>query len=97
MQRSAEEVELRCKPVINNSDIIRLIDTGTSPTAVHQLILTETKDEDTAKAARWLAILKRDYPDRYRKLIQPVLSHVTNDTAQKGQVDENRICTKPTI
>jgi len=51
-----------------------------------------TGNDETAKAARWLGVLRRDYPDRYAELTHNILCHVPRNTARKGEKDEKGVC-----
>lgn len=67
MARSLEEVKARCKVILSDEIIINLVDKSSSPTAAYEMIMAETGDQASAKAGRWLAILRRDYLDDYQK------------------------------
>ncbi len=83
MQRSAEEIKARCAHILNNKNIVNFVEKSSSPSAAYEIIFVNTKDTSKAKAGRWLAILRRDHPTEYRKLITPTkFSHVNNDKAQ---------------
>ena len=71
MQRSAEEIKARCACVLDNKSIIALVEASSSPSAAYKMVFAETKIISRAKAGRWLAVLRRDYPVEYRKLVQP--------------------------
>lgn len=88
MLRSREEIISRCKAILNQPDIVRTVENSSSPTAAYDIVKADTGDDAIAKAARWLGILRRDYPAAYAELTQPTLRHATNGTAQKGQGDE---------
>jgi hypothetical protein len=88
MQRSADEIKARCACVLNNKSVVALVEASSSPSAAYEMVFAETKDISRAKAGRWLAVLRRDYPAEYRKLVPTKPSHVGNDTAQKGK-EEN--------
>ena len=88
--RTAEEVMMRCKLILDQSDIVLLIDKSSSPTAGYDMVMDTTHNDEIAKAARWLGVLRRDYPDRYAKLTHNTLSHVQRNTARKGERDEKR-------
>jgi len=88
MQRSAEEIKARCACVLNNKGIVTLVEASSSPSAAYEMVFAETKDISKAKAGRWLAVLRRDYPLEYHKLVPTKSSHVSNGTAQKGK-EEN--------
>jgi len=62
--RTAEEVMMRCKLILDQPDIVLLVDKSSSPTAAYDMIIDATHDHETAKAARWLGVLCRDYPDQ---------------------------------
>ena len=85
MQRSSEEIKARCACVLKNKSIVALVEASSSPSAAYEMVFTETKDVSMAKAGRWLAVLRRDFPDDFRKLNLTILRHVSNDTAQKGK------------
>jgi hypothetical protein len=89
MQRSAEEIKARCACVLGNKDIVALVEASSSPSAAYEMVFVKTQDISKAKAGRWLAVLRRDYPVEYRKLVPIKLSHVSNDKAQKGK-EESR-------
>lgn len=82
MQRSAEEIKARCACILGNKNIVALVEASSSPSAAYEMVFAETKDISRAKAGRWLAVLRRDYPVEYRKLVPTKPSHVRNDTAQ---------------
>jgi hypothetical protein len=82
MHRSAEEIKARCSSILNNRELVALVEKSSSPSAAYEMVFAETKDILKAKAGRWLAVLRRDYPVEYRKLIPNHTSHVNNDTAQ---------------
>ena len=82
MQRSSEEIKARCACILDNESIVALVGASSSPSAAYEMVFAETKDVSKAKAGRWLAVLRRDYPTEYRKLVPTKPSHVSNDTAQ---------------
>jgi hypothetical protein len=90
--RSAEEVAMRCKPILDRPDIVSLVDKSSSPTATYYMVMGTTKDEEMAKAARWLGVLRRDYPDDYTELTHNILCHVVMNKARKGEKDEKSVC-----
>lgn len=90
--RTAEEVTMRCKLILDQPDIIQLVDKSSSPTAAYDMVMDATRNDETAKAARWLGVLRRDYPDRYAEITRNTLSHVQTNTARKGERDENDVC-----
>lgn len=69
MQRSCEEIKVRCNKALTDGNVINIVEASSSPTAAYDMVLTETKDVSRAKAGRWLAVLRRDFPAEYRKLI----------------------------
>ncbi len=83
--RTAEEVTMRCKLILDQLDIILLVDKSSSPTAAYDMVMDATHNYETAKATRWLGVLRRDYPDRYAELTRNTLSHVQRNTARKGE------------
>ncbi len=88
--RTAEEVIMRCKLILDQLDVILLVDKSSSPTAAYDMVMDATHNNETAKAARWLGVLRRDYPDRYAEITRNTLSHVQRNTARKGERDEKR-------
>lgn len=70
MQRSADEIKARCACVLDNESIVALVEASSSPSAAYEMVFAETKDISKAKAGRWLAVLRRDYPVEYHKLVQ---------------------------
>jgi len=90
--RTAEEVIMRCKLILNRPDIVQLVDKSSSPTAAYDMVMDVTGSGEIARAARWLGVLRRDYPDRYTELTHNTLSHVQTNTARKGERNEKGIC-----
>ena len=88
MSRSAEEVKARCLLILDDEKIVSLVAVSSSPSAAYEMVFAETKDLSRAKAGRWFAVLRRDYPEEYQKLNPTKSSHVGNDKAQKGK-EEN--------
>lgn len=82
MHRSAEEIKARCSSILNDKELIALVEKSSSPSAAYEMVFAETKDISKAKAGRWLAVLRRDYPAEYRKLIPNHTSHAATGTAQ---------------
>lgn len=70
MQRSAEEIKVRCKSVLNDQQVIYLVKESSSPSAAYEMVFTETNDAEKAKAGRWLAMLRRDYPEAFNELLK---------------------------
>jgi len=67
-KRSAEEIKFRCKSILNDEQVVRLVKESSTPSAAFDMILEETGDQEKAKSGRWLAILRRDYPDVFSAL-----------------------------
>lgn len=88
--RTAEEVTIRCKLILNQPDIVQLVDKSSSPTAAYDMVMDTTHNNEAAKAARWLGVLRRDYPNHYTEITRNTLSHVQRNTARKGERDERR-------
>jgi len=88
MQRSSDEIKARCACVLENKSIVALVEASSSPSAAYEMVFAESKDISKAKAGRWLAVLRRDYPTEYRKLVSIQPSHVSNDKTQTGK-EEN--------
>ena len=82
MSRSAHEVRARCFSIWEDEKIVFLVEESSSPSAAFDMIFAATNDSTKAKAGRWLAVLRRDYLEEYRKLVPLKPSHVSNDTAQ---------------
>lgn len=90
--RTAEEVTMRCKLILDQVDIVLLVDRSSSPTAAYDMVMDATRNNETAKAARWLGVLKRDYPNRYVEITRNTFSHVQRNTARRGELNEKDIC-----
>ena len=82
MQRSSDEIKARCACVRENKSIVTLVEASSSPSAAYEMVFAANKNISKAKAGRWLAVLRRDYPAEYRKLVPTQPSHVSNDKAQ---------------
>lgn len=82
MHRSAEEIKARCSLILNDRELVALVEKSSSPSAAYEMVFAETKDVSKAKAGRWLAVLRRDYPTEYRKLIPNHTSHAATGMAQ---------------
>ena len=82
MHRSAEEIKARCSLILNDKALVALVEKSSSPSAAYEMVFVEMKDISKAKAGRWLAVLRRDYPVEYRKLIPNHTSHAATGTAQ---------------
>lgn len=86
--RTAEEVMMRCKLILDQLDIVLLVDKSSSPTAAYDMVMDAIHNDETAKAARWLGVLRRDYPDQYAGIIRNALSHVQRNTTRRGAQDD---------
>lgn len=82
MHRSAEEIKARCSSILNDRELVALIEKSSSPSAAYEMVFAESKDISKAKAGRWLAVLRRDYPTEYGKLNPSHTSHAATGTAQ---------------
>jgi len=89
MERSPEEIKARCSSILNNEELVSLVEKSSSPSAAYEMVFAETKDISKAKAGRWLAVLRRDYPTEYRNLVPNQTSHVSNDKAQTEKETES--------
>lgn len=69
-KRTAIEVKARCSSIINDSQIVFWVSESFSPTAAFEIVIANTGDLMKAKAARWLAILRRDYPNIYADTVR---------------------------
>ena len=89
--RTAEEVIMRCKLILDQPDIVSLVDKSSSPTAAYDMVMDATDKVEIAKAARWLGVLRRDYPDRYTKLTQMHSEPCSDEHGKKGDSNENDV------
>ena len=89
MQRSSEEIKARCTCILENKSVVALVEASSSSSATYEIVFAESKDISKAKAGRWLAVLRRDYPVEYRKLVPTQPSHVSNDKAQTEREDRS--------
>jgi hypothetical protein len=69
MNRSMEEVKARCSVILTDETVVSLVKASSSPTAAFEMVFFKTNDAAKAKAGRWLAVLRRDFFEEYRKLI----------------------------
>ena len=67
--RSLIEVEVRSAPILGDPQILTLVRATSTPTSAYDIVKAKIKDEAKARAARWLAIMRRDYPDDYNKML----------------------------
>lgn len=67
--RSSEEITMRCKLILDQLDIVSMVKESSSPTSAFEMVMNATGNSEIAKAARWLAVLRRDCPDAYTKLV----------------------------
>jgi len=65
--RTAEEIMMRCNIILDQPDIVLLVDKSSSPTAAYDMVMDATRNNETAKAARWLGVLRRDHPESLRR------------------------------
>jgi hypothetical protein len=68
MKRSPEEILMRSKTVIDDPELLEVVKKSSTPTAAYDMVFAQSGDQDKARAGRWLAILRRDYLERYQKL-----------------------------
>jgi len=68
-ERTVLEVKARCRSILDDSKVIELVKGTRTPTAAYEVVFAETGSDKKAKAARWLAVLRRDYPAEYAELI----------------------------
>ncbi len=77
-QRSAAEIKARCKHILDNPNLVALVCQSGSPTAAYTIIFSETNDGELAKAGRWLAVLRRDFPPIFESIVSSLQSsHAT--------------------
>jgi len=67
--RSFQEIKTRCSSILNDEKVLSLVMSSSSPSSAYEMIFVETGDVSKAKSGRWLAVLRRDYSEEYRKLI----------------------------
>lgn len=89
MERSLEEVKVRCKNILNDEVVLNLVVKSSSPTAAFEMIMAETGDQARAKAGRWLAILRRDHDKEYRGITSNRVTLQQHDTGKENG-DERR-------
>lgn len=82
MSRSVHEVKARCSSILGDEKIVFLVGASSSPSAAFDMIFAATNNSTKAKAGRWLAVLRRDYPEEYRGVVPTKPSHVNDDKAQ---------------
>jgi hypothetical protein len=93
--RTVEEIMMRCKLVLDRPDIVSLVDKSNSPTAAYDMVMVATKDQELAKAARWLRVLHRDYPQSYEQTVN-AQRHAASGTAMKEENHaEKAVCNRP--
>lgn len=97
MHRSREEVEMRCRSVLNRLDIISLVEKSSSPTAAYDMAKAANYGDDAALAARWLGVLRRDHPDAYVELTTNVLRHAKEVGTAKEGTNEKAIRSGPVV
>ena len=85
MKRSLEEIKARCFSIMNDKETVALVKQSFSPTAAYDMIFGATKDEIRAKAGRWLAVLRRDYPDEYGECLLTEPSQRWHGIEKRGE------------
>ncbi len=90
--RGVEEVMMRCKLILDQPDIVALVGESSSPTSAYDMAMSATGSEKTAKAARWLGVLRRDYPGHYAELTHEHSSPHPENTAREGRGNEKNLC-----
>lgn len=68
-ERTFIEVKVRCALILDDKEVMNLVKATNSPAAAFEVVFAMTKDIAKAKAARWLAIARRDYPEDYQRII----------------------------
>ena len=86
-ERSASEVKARCRPLLDRLELIRLVHQASSPTATYTVVFAETASVELAKAGRWLAVLRRDYPEEYENII----SSTNPSQATKARQEKEKV------
>ena len=69
IERSFIELKVKCTSILGDTEVISLVKDSSSPTAAFDIVFAITNDLIKAKAARWLAVLRRDYPEKYNELM----------------------------
>lgn len=90
MQRSATEIQRRCESILGDSTVVRIVQESSSPNAAYQMVIQAGFGAEKAKAARWLAILRRDHPGDYERIIHNS-RHVHTDTARRESCHEGDV------
>ena len=70
MEKTVEEIKMRCDPILNDKQVVFLVKKSSSPTSAYDMVLNKMGDISKAQAGRWLAILRRDHNWQYQKLIK---------------------------
>jgi hypothetical protein len=73
-ERSLAEVKARCKLLLGKLSLVELVQQSGSPTAAYIVVFSETNDNELAKAGRWFAVLRRDFPEEYNSVVRSILS-----------------------
>jgi len=84
--RSVTEVKARCKILFNELPLVELVQQSGSPTAAFTMVFSETKNGEMAKAGRWLAVLRRDFPTEYDSVIHSI------QPSQATKARPERVC-----
>jgi len=53
---------MRCKLILDQSDIVSLVGKSSSPTVAYDMVMDATGNNETAKAIRWLGVLCKGLP-----------------------------------
>ncbi len=70
--------------VVSHKRIRELTDAGTSPNSVAETVEKWYKNKEIARAARWLAMIHRDYPTYYQEVILKI-QVVDTDSYRKSE------------
>lgn len=82
--RSAAEIKARCSSIMKNDRVVRIVAESSSPTATFDMVEQVFPIEKVCLAARWLAVLRRDYPDEYDKLMKSRVGGDYEDDNSRG-------------
>ncbi|MBT9147350.1 MAG: hypothetical protein DDT32_01104 [Syntrophomonadaceae bacterium] len=81
MYRSTEEIKVRCSSILNNKTLVALVEKSSSSSVAYEMVFVKTKNISRAKAGRWLAVFRQDYPTEYCNLVPNQTNHVSTNKA----------------
>ena len=77
MSHSPEELEEKSSIILHNEQVIYLVLASSSPREAIAKVIEATGDAEIGRAARCLALLRRDHSKRFYKLIAHLVSRST--------------------